>query len=203
MSSDVVVFRPGFGRGLSIVVWLGCAFVVVSGLVQSPGTAWRWIPLVALVALLVWAAYWNPAVVVTPAGVELRNVLRTVELPWPAITLVDVQYALTLETPWGSYAAWAAPAPSRARARTSGPSDMAHLPESSYGSGGTVRPGDLMSSDSGQAAALVRSRWEEVRDAGLLADPRLERSRPVVRVHVVLIASVLFLAALSVLTLAL
>ncbi|MGY4643509.1 PH domain-containing protein [Cellulomonas sp. URHB0016] len=203
MSSDVVVFRPGFGRGLSVAVWLGCAFVLVSGLVQSPGTAWRWVPLVALVALVVWAAYWNPAVVVTPAGVELRNVLRTVELPWPAITLVDVQYALTLETAWGSYSAWAAPAPSRARARTSGPSDMAHLPESSYSAGGTVRPGDLLSSDSGQAAALVRSRWEEVRDAGLLDDPRVERSRPVVRVHVALVAGVLFLAALSVLTLAL
>jgi hypothetical protein len=80
---------------------------------------------------------------------------------------------------------------------------MANLPESSYGAGGTVRPGDLMSSDSGQAAALVRSRWEQVRDAGLLDDARVERSRPVVRVHVVLIGSVLFLAALSVLTLAL
>jgi hypothetical protein len=203
MSSDVVVFRPGFGRWLSIVVWLACAFVAVSGMVQSPGTAWRWLPLTALVATVVWGAYWNPAVIVTPAGVELRNVLRTVELPWPAIRLVDVQYALTLDTAWGSYSAWAAPAPSRSRARMSGPSDMANLPESSYGSGGTVRPGDLMSSDSGQAAALVRSRWEQVRDAGLLDDARVERSRPVVRVHVALIGSVLFLAALSVLTLAL
>jgi len=203
MSSDVVVFRPGFGRGLSVVVWLGCAFVAVSGLLRSPRTTWQWLPLLALAALLVWGAYWNPAVVVTPAGVELRNVLRTVELPWPTIQLVDVKYALTLETAWGTYSAWAAPAPSRTRARTAGPGDMAHLPPSTYGSGGTVRPGDLMSSDSGQAAALVRSRWEQVRDAGLLDDPRLERSRPVVRVHVAFIATAVFLGALSVLTLAL
>lgn len=202
MSSDVVVFRPGFGRVLAVVVWVLCAVAVVSGLVEGPGN-WRWFPVVAFVAALVWAAYWRPAVVVTPAGVELRNVLRTVELPWPSIELVDVHYALTLETAWGTYSAWAAPAPSRARARTSGPSDMAHLPESTYGSGRTVRPGDLLSSDSGQAAALVRRRWEEARDAGLLTDARVERDRPVVRWHTGVIVLLVALAVVSALALAL
>ncbi|WP_217617392.1 PH domain-containing protein, partial [Cellulomonas sp. GbtcB1] len=78
-------------------------------------------PYVAPVVLVVhwgWAAYWRPAVLVSPAGDELRNVTRTIELPWPTIQRVDTRYAHTLHTAYGDYAAWAAPAPSRARVAT-------------------------------------------------------------------------------------
>ena len=42
---------------------------------------------------------------------HLVNVLRTIDLPWPAIQLVDTKWALTLVTAYGKFTAWAAPAP--------------------------------------------------------------------------------------------
>ena len=47
-----------------------------------------------------------------------------------------------------------------------------------------MAPGELADTPSGSAAALVRQRWEELRAAGHLDDPRLERERAPVRWHV-------------------
>jgi len=202
-SADVVVFRPVFGRVLAVVVIVLCVGGAVSGLVADAGLTLRWLPLLALLGTAAWATYWRPAVIVTPAAVELRNVTRTIELPWPAIQRIDTRFALTLHTPYGQYAAWAAPAPGRVQVRMAGPADMRDLPSSTYGSGGTVQAGDLASTGSGQAALLVRARWEALRDAGVLDDARLERERPRVRWHVGTLAAIVVLIAASVLALAL
>ncbi len=181
MQTDVVEFRPGFGRWLVVVVAAVAAVGAVTGLLGDTAQTVRYLPVLALAVAVAWAAYWRPAVLVSPAGVELRNVTRTVEVPWPAIQAVTTQYALTLQTAYGTYAAWAAPAPSRARVLLASRSDR-RLPGSAP-QGGTVAVGDLAGTDSGQAAAVVRYRWEELRDAGALDDPRLERPAPVVHWH--------------------
>ncbi|MFF1529822.1 PH domain-containing protein [Cellulomonas sp. NPDC058312] len=203
VSADVVEYRPAFGRVLAVVVAVLGLGGLATGLVADADVTLPYVAPVLLVVAWVWAAYWRPAVLVSPAGVELRNVTRTVELPWPTIERVDTKYALTLHTAYGDYAAWAAPAPSRARVTASRADDVAHLPGSTYGPGGSVRPGDLASSASGQAAAIVRARWEELRDAGVLDDPRVERARPRVRWHVRTLAAIVVLIAASVLTVAL
>lgn len=201
VSADVVEYRPAFGRVLAVVVAVCAGGGLLTGLVSDASATLPYVAPVLLVAVWVWAAYWRPAVLVSPAGVELRNVTRTIELPWPTIQRVDTRYALTLHTAYGDYAAWAAPAPSRARVVTARSEDARHLPGSSYGAGGSIRPGDLASSASGQAAMLVRARWEELRDAGVLDDPRVERARPRVRWHVGTLAAIGVLIAASVLTL--
>ena len=132
VSADVVEYRPAFGRVLAVVVAVLGLGGLVTGLVADAGATWPYVAPVLLVVLWVWAAYWRPAVLVSPAGVELRNVTRTIELPWPTIQRVDTRYALTLHTAYGDYAAWAAPAPSRARVATSGKDDVANLPGSTY-----------------------------------------------------------------------
>jgi hypothetical protein len=48
------------------------------------------------------------------------------------------------------------------------PEHLANLPGNSYGPGRSVRPGDLTHTDSGYAAFLVRSRWEELIASGAL-----------------------------------
>lgn len=183
VSTDVVVYRPTFGR-----VLFGCVTVLavgglIAGLVQNFDAALVTIAPIALVVLFVWAAYWRPAVVVSPGGVELCNVTRTIELPWPSIQRIDTKYALTLVTAYGEYASWAAPAPGRrAHLMKSDPEATKNLPKSTINAG-TVGSGDLGNTSSGQAAFLIRHRWEELRDAGLLKDAKLERNRPVVRWH--------------------
>jgi len=184
MAHSTEVYRPTSGPWLAGAVMALAAFGIGSLVVEGAGAPLvRYGPLLLLGAAVAWAMFWRPSVTVSDAGVTLRNVLRTVELPWPAIRRVDTRYALSLETAFGTYTAWAAPTSTRHQAYQASPADLRGLPESTFGAGDSIRPGDLPSTPSGQAAALVRVRWEELRDAGHLDDPRLERTRPVVRWH--------------------
>ena len=194
------VFRSTFGRVLAGSVFAICAVGLVISLKDSGFTAvWQAGPWLALVALAVWATYWNPQVTVDDGGVHLVNVLRTVDLPWPAIQRVDTKWALTLVTAYGKFMAWAAPAPGGiATARAAAKSDLRGLPESTYGAQRSIRPGDVPTSPSGAAAAEVRRRWEELRDAGHLDDPRLEHERVPVTWHWPVIAAAVVLAVLGV-----
>ena len=168
-----------------------------AGLVADPGEMVPFVAPVVLVVVWTWAAYWRPAVIVTPAGVELRNVTRTVHLPWPTITLVDTRFALTLHTAYGAYSAWAAPAPSRSRVVNRDQSELRHLPQDLL-QDGTIGPGDLPSSASGAAALIIRRRWAELRDAGLLDDPKVEHRRPQVTWHTATLVALGVLLAASV-----
>lgn len=198
--NQTVHFQPAFARGMTIAVAVLAAVALGSTAVEDLGTAVRYVPVFLVVPVAVWALYGRPAVVISDGGVELRNVLRTVELPWPSILRIDTKYALTLETAYGVFAAWAAPAPSRTAAVHATRSVMQHQPESAFHAGG-LRPGDLAGTASGDAAAYIRRRWEELRDAGHLDDPRLERARPNVRWHLLPALAVLGLAAASAVTL--
>lgn len=193
-------FRPRLGRALTVAVAVLAVAGVVLTAVDDPAAALRYAPVFALAAVLVWAVFGRPTVLVSDGGVELRNVLRTIELPWPAIERIDTKYALTLYTAYGVYAAWAAPAPSRVQALTATREDTRHLPESSY-IGGGIRPGDLAGTASGDAAAYIRRRWQELHDAGHLDTPRLERDAPRVRWHVLPILGVAVLTAVAVVAL--
>lgn len=189
-------FRPVAGRVLSGVIMALCAIGLITSIVQVGSPAiWLYGPWMALISLVVWASYWNPRVGIDDAGVHVVNVLRTIDLPWPSIQRIDTKWALTLFTAYGKYTAWAAPAPGGiATARATSRSRVQGLPESTYGPGGSVRPGDIPASPSGAAAAAVRGRWEQLRDAGHLDDPQLEFAKPPVRWHWLVIVGAPLLA---------
>lgn len=163
------VIRPVFGRVLSgaliACVVLALAVSVVQGGLGLVVTIGPW---VALVILVLWATYWNPRVVVDDGGVHMVNVFSSVDIPWPAIDAIDTRWALTIHTAYGTFTAWAAPAPGGIAA--SRQARRAHRDGVVDGS----RAADLGSAVSGAAAEMVRSRWQELRDAGHLDDPRLE-----------------------------
>jgi hypothetical protein len=134
----------------------------------GPGALAGTAPLV-LVAYLGWQLFWMPAVVVHDGGITLENPFRSITVPWPALVHVDTRFALTLITADKSYTSWAAPAPGIWGGRNARPDDLQGLPATTYGPGKSVRPGDLKSTDSGQAARLVRARWHELVEGGGLA----------------------------------
>lgn len=167
-------YRSAFSRALAVVT-VALAVVLLGRQVLDAGMAGLvYAAPVALVGLLAWLAFWRPCVEVSDGGVLLRNVWRTVHVPWPALRDVDDRLGLRLVTAYGSYQAWAAPAPRRVR-------------------GGPAVPSE--------PARLVRARWAELSAAGWLDDPRLERPRADVRLHVVPLLAALVLAALSVVAL--
>lgn len=162
-------------------------------------SVWPWL---ALAAGLAWALYWRPEVRVSDAGVRLVNVVRTIDVPWPALRGIETKWALTLDTVWGRYRAWAAPAPGRSTLRREMRAQnqtarqierrIPGLPANS-----SARPADLPSTDSGAAAQIVNERWKRLRAAGHLDTAVVEQDRPPVRWHWELLAGALVLAALG------
>jgi hypothetical protein len=189
-----------FGRALTVGV--AACFLVV--LVVS-AFAGRWLDVLLLLAPLglvsfaTWATFWRPAVHVDDAGVSVRNVFRTIDVAWPEIVRIDTKYALRFDTVHGPVTAWAAPAPGRHSIYSATKQDGGNLPESTY-INGTVRPGDLITSDSGQAAFVIRTRWEALRDAGHLDAQASEFTRLRTTWHVRTLVSLAALIATSMLS---
>lgn len=176
------VFRSTFGRVLTGALAVLALAAVVVLLARDPFELLRALPWLALVVGACWASFWRPCVVVDDGGVQIVNPLRTIVLPWPSIVAVDTKWALTLVTVYGGFTAWAAPAPGARQTALAARTETKHLTPSSDGGG--VRPGDLPSTLSGGAALHIRQRWERLRDAGYLDDPRLEHDTAPVRWHV-------------------
>ena len=189
---------------------LGGAIFVISGigllgLLIDSGVAgllrYGW--WIGLAGVLAWALFWNPRVQVDDAGVLVVNVFRSITLPWPSIKEIDTKWSLTLITAYGTFAAWAAPAPGRHATRNVTERDVKHLPTTTFDAVGSIGPGDNPNSSSGQAALAVRRHWEALRDAGYLDNPRLEFDKAPVRWHVELIAAIAVLLVLGAVGLAL
>lgn len=201
--TETTVFRPRSSRWIlaiaGVIVAVGLVTSIVTSGPQALATA---APLVA-VAALAWWLFWYPAVIVGPAGVELRNPVLTIVVPWAGLIHVDTKYALKLVTPTGSYTAWAAPAPGVRGTHAGKPENMQNLPGSSYGASGSVRPGDLSNTDSGLAALLVRSEWERRIESGLIDVDATDSARVERRPNWRPIGVVAGLLVLSVITFAL
>ena len=193
---------PLLAGGVSVLALAAAVLVMAEDGPLAALTVWPWL---ALVTGLAWALYWRPEVVVSDAGVRLVNVLRTIDVPWPALRGTETKWALTLDTVWGRYRAWAAPAPGRNAMRqqlrqANNPARSIErrvpgLPADHLG-----RPSDLLHTESGAAAQLVNERWKRLRDAGHLGDhPVVEHERAPVRWHWEVFAGGAVLLALGVL----
>lgn len=134
-------------------------------------TALRVVAVVGFGATGLYAAFWRPRLDVSDDGVVVRNVVSTHEIEWGAITRIDTKWGLTFVTDRGKVSVWAAPAPGRHAALLASREHGAHLPESTY-LAGTIRPGDLVTSESGGAAAVVRREWERRHTEGGTRDVR-------------------------------
>jgi len=86
------------------------------------------------------------------------------------------------------YTAWSAPAPGRHTSMLASRDQGEHLPKSSYVAG-TVRPGDLVNTDSGSAAARIRAIWEQKKDQLVTAEEQTSWSKAKLIVLLVLLAA--------------
>jgi hypothetical protein len=157
-----------FNRVLALGIWAISAMVAVSlFFVDRPAQLAYLMPL-AFLSLLVWEGLWHPLLTIADDGVEVRNPFRAIHIPWNALVNVDTKFALTLFTPGRKYEVWVAPSPGRSFGYRSAAVADREIRRSSPHSSGTVRPGDLVTSESGAAASLVRSRWELLQTSGLI-----------------------------------
>ena len=177
-------YRPLFGRILACVVVAIClagliGLAVVGDWPNVVRTAW---PLLLISAVVI-ALFWRPRIVIEEHGITIVNVFRTFEVPWPAIERIDTRFTLTLFTHGRRIPVWAAPSPGIRGAISIERADVRNLNETAYGPGNSVRPGDSISTPSGQVAFVLRQRWEALRDAGRLESGLLEEGSLRVTTH--------------------
>jgi hypothetical protein len=192
------VYSSRFNRILAVIIWVLAAFMTSSLLFVAPGIRLLYVLPAAFVALFAWEALWRPSVEVDDEGVRLRNVLRTVFVPWPALIHVDTKYALTLYTPGHNYTAWAAPAPGRASSYRATKSRTENSGSRAPFEGDAARPGDLLGTESGEAAYLVRSRWDSLRERGAFETGVADTTKVTVTTHWATAIALIVLAAGSV-----
>lgn len=165
VGAEPIVFRSTTSRVLAVVIMGGAAVALLAvTLTDGPAGATQTLPLLAVIGGFGWAAYWRPAVIVGAHGVTVLGVVATTEVPWSSIRMIDTRWALTLRTDHGDITAWAAPAPGRHGLYRVTRGENQNLSPDAY-LAGTIRPGDALSSDSGQAAEITRRAWEQWRDA--------------------------------------
>ena len=158
------VFASTSGRVLTVLTAVG-SLVLLFETIASGGAdellRFGAIPVLALV--VVWALCWYPQVEVSDGEIVLRNVLRTVRIPWPTFQGADTRWALTVETFDGSFTAWAAPARSGLAARAD-----AAIPHHGRPAGARRRRGDRSAPTADGVALEIAARHGSLEAAGYL-----------------------------------
>lgn len=163
MSGQTLRMTSTFNRVAAVGVWIACGCAVVLAL-WSGQERLLWVyPGAMLGAVLAWIALWRPYVEVSDTGVRLQNVSHRVDVPWEALVLVDTRRALSLRTPRATYTAWSAPAPGFLAAMFA---TGREVNREARASGAPARHGDLIGTDSGNAAVVIREQWRSRLDAG-------------------------------------
>ena len=164
MSKNLNRIGSKSGKVLCLVLSSLVALGLINTVFLAPTPAnFESIAFSALLIYLVWLLFWQPHIEVSEQSVIIVNLVRTHQIPWGQIVRIDTRWALEIFTEKRKYTAWSAPAPGRHTSMLASKDQGEHLPKSSYVAG-TVRPGDLVNTDSGSAAARIRAIWEQKKD---------------------------------------
>lgn len=110
-----LIYRTFFARAIAWSGLVVCAFALVffvwlggpRELVRSGGVA-------VAFAVLAWALFEFPCVTVSDGGITVRNITRTIHVPWTAYLGAETVWQLRIRTTEGDVDSWAIPAPTRA-----------------------------------------------------------------------------------------
>jgi len=197
-------FHSRFNRILAVVAWALTLFALITSAIAgvlAPATAARIVLPLALVGLAAYAVLWRPRLVVDDDAVTVVNVLRTIVIPWSALIDVDTKFSLTLRTPNGRYSVWAAPAPGRTGVAMARRAERRHGNQNQTAAmGNRSRPGDIVTTESGEAAYLVRERWNALVEAGRIEAGIAESTAVQVRWHWALDTALALLVIATVVT---
>ncbi len=193
---DVIDSR--FNRVLAVAIWVISGVLAVSLCFTSRPTQLAYLVPLALICLVVWESLWRPRLVIANDEITVVNPGRDVRIPWNALVHVDTKFALTLYTPGQKYEVWIAPSPGRSFGYRSAAAASRDVRQIAPHRTNSVRPGDLASSESGAAAALVRGRWHRLQEAGVIETGVADSTRVDIRWHWTAIVPLVVLFAASV-----
>lgn len=166
MKSDKLTVHSRFNRIVAVILWVLSGVLAVTAIVFG-GQQLIWVyPTAAFLVAYAYFALWRPNVTVGDDGVLIQNVTHHVLVPWTALIMVDTKHSLTLYTPGKKFSAWSAPAPGLVTAYTAG---RRAANRETRAAGERPRYGDLIGTDSGDAAIVIRERWEKLKNANRVA----------------------------------
>jgi hypothetical protein len=147
--------------------WLGAALVLILDVIRRESVeSSGWIAIAALlfVSSIVWVSGLRPMVAADDERVVLRNPLREVVVPWPAVTSIEATDMLRVQVGDKSHGSWAIQVPNRTRRRA------AQAPDLVKGEGARVPSTEVRSDVSGRThadfvAEQLRDRWAAHRPA--------------------------------------
>lgn len=135
---------------------------------------------------------WRPRATVSDQGIEIINPLRRYTIAWQSIQRIDTRWSLQLYLENEVIAVHAGVSPGRHSSFFASADRGTHLPESTYDRG-TIRPGDLIGTESGDLAAITRRFWEAHR--GDPGDPVVQKAWDRIGVSLGLVCAATALAA--------
>lgn len=147
-------------------------------------------------ALVLWAVFVRPCLILATGGVGLHNIVRDVDLSWPVVDLIESRWNLKIFAPdgrgWGSWAITTQRPSARGAARSGGGSGLGL---------GRVTPEDLKD-PAASASSMARTIQEAkedyeraVRQSRLAAQQAQVRIRPAWPSIVALVAAVVLIVA--------
>ena len=188
------VFVSRFNRVLAVLIWAAAAALIIGLLVSVHDVRLLYVVPCALFAFIGWALLWRPRLAVGDEGVEVINVTRTIDIPWQALIHVDTKYALTLYTPGRKFPVWSAPAPGTARTLRATRQETKGLVGRPNVADSVRRPGDLLNTESGAAAEVVRRRWTQLQQNATIDSGLADETPVTVRWHIASLAVLTVLA---------
>jgi len=198
VSPEREVFVSRFNRVLAVLIWAAAAALIIGLLFSVHDARLLYIVPCAMFAFIAWAMLWRPSLTVADDGLSVLNVTRTIHIPWEALINVDTKYALTLYTPGHKFPVWAAPAPGTTRTLRASRSETKGRVGRPGVEDSLRRPGDLLATESGAAAEVVRRRWQQLQDSGAVDAGRADETPVGIRWHLASLAVLLVLFASTV-----
>lgn len=117
-----------------------------------------------VVAFLGWWLFYYPKVTISSVGISVHNPVRTISIPWGALSNIETKFALTLIAGDRRFGVWAAPAGGAFSSRRGGKDSMP--PGQDLESG--MRASELLNSPSGGVAHMIRREWQRLIESGEL-----------------------------------
>ena len=115
--SDSTVLKAPSSRPIALLVWAGCATLVVWFVARSD---WEplgiSVPWLLLVAWTVYIVLWLPRLILQPDGLTVVNGLRTHRIPFNVVEDVNVGHSVSISADGRKIVSWGAPMPRGAMA---------------------------------------------------------------------------------------
>jgi hypothetical protein len=165
VSGSIVVLVDGMIAGLDFYV---------NGLASFLGS----LPLYLLIAWVVFVFLFKPSVKVTKESISITNPFRWIQISIQDIEDLDTRRGLVLKTKAGDFAVAVGVAPGRYTVARANNSDFKWAGHDGGKAQGVVSPGDILDSDSGAVAFVVR---QQIRNIAEGKSGQFVYERPVVK----------------------